>query len=85
MISVLSSGFQWICAVITVISIRNSVQSERPNTKKDILEAVCVGGQEETRWEARKSARWRSGVGLVERVLTSREFRQLRQVSAIVK
>ena len=55
MIFVVSSGFQWICAVITVISIRNSVQPERPNTEKDIPEAVCVGGQEETRWEARKS------------------------------
>jgi len=46
MISVLSSGFQWICAVITIVSVRNSVQSERPNTEKDILEAVYVGGQE---------------------------------------
>jgi len=47
MISVLSSGFQWICAVITVVSVRNSVQSERSNTEKDILEAPCIGCQEE--------------------------------------
>jgi len=42
-----SSGFQWICAVITVVSVRNSVRSERPNTEKDIREAACVRGQEE--------------------------------------
>ena len=30
-----------------VISVRNSVQSERPNMEKDIVEAVCVRGQEE--------------------------------------
>ena len=47
MISVLSNGFQWICAAITVISVRNSVRSERPNTEKDKREAACVGGQKE--------------------------------------
>ena len=47
MIFVLSSGFQWIYAAITVISVRNSVQSERPNTEKDKREAACLGGQEQ--------------------------------------
>jgi len=47
MISVRSRGFQWICGVITVVSVRDSVQSERPNTEKDIREAARVGGQEE--------------------------------------
>ena len=47
MISVRSSGFQRICSVIMVVSVRNSVQSERPNSEKDIREAACTAGQEE--------------------------------------
>ena len=47
MISVLSSGFQWICVVITVVSVRNSVQSEKPNIEKNKREVACGGGQEE--------------------------------------
>ena len=49
MTSVLSSGFQWICVVVTVVSVRNSVQSERPNTEKDIREAAedALGSEKE--------------------------------------